>query len=446
MTHPHKFVQQLPSDTPCHRIRFAAQPTPIDHEGWQSDEEINGLPYTLNDHINDLQQDVANGTRPSTPPGLPSTSTTSTAMSISAADLKAMFDGLAQTLASAQAPSTSSAISCLIETLSMFNGKDHSQTKLWVASFKAYLQVNKKSFEDDECKTDTPMYGSPDITYNDEDSLPRVLIVLSCMEGKAAEWATEQCQKWATQCTENWKAVPTHTRNVVWNVPMDSFWKEFLKEWGDVRTWVEAETELESLYQKESNIIDFWIRFRDLAQKANYPPDNNPTLCGMFRQKLSYHIQNHWTQPGLPEVQFFSIKAAFEHAISIEQTLKETATRQSRGPGSSTTCSYPAKTTSAKAPTPVPDSAPQSNATTTFDITKVRCYNCEGKGHFAKDCPKPKKPRKAKALAAQGESDVKLQLEHAMTNSLAQMEARSNSLSVRGSERTTASRNCHSGA
>jgi hypothetical protein len=103
--------------------------------------------------------------------------------------------------------------------------------------------------------------------------------------------------------------------------------------------------------------------------------------------------------------------------------------------------SYPTKTASAKAPTPTPDSAPQSNAAATFDITKVRCYNCEGKGHFAKDCPKPKKPRKAKASAAQGESNVELQLEHTMTNSLAQMEARSNSLLVRGSKRTTASRN-----
>jgi hypothetical protein len=87
----------------------------------------------------------------------------------------------------------------------------------------------------------------------------------------------------------------------------------------------------------------------------------------------------------------------------------------------------------------VPDRAPQSNAAATFDITKVRCYNCEGKGHFAKDCPKPKKPRKAKASAVQGESDVELQLEHTMTNSLTQMEARTNSLSVRGSRKTLTS-------
>jgi hypothetical protein len=137
-------------------------------------------------------------------------------------------------------------------------------------------------FKDDKWKTDTPTYSSPDITYIDEDSLPRVLIVLSCMEGKAAEWATEQRQKWATQCTENWKAAPTHTCNVTWNVPMDSFWKEFPEEWGDIHTWVEAEIELVTLYQKESTVIDFWIHFRNLAQKANYPLDNNPTLCRMF--------------------------------------------------------------------------------------------------------------------------------------------------------------------
>jgi hypothetical protein len=229
------------------------------------------------------------------------------------------------------------------------------------------------------------------------------------MEGKAAEWATEQHQKWSTQITKQWRAAPTHTHHVTRNKTMASFWTKFLEEWGDVRTWVEAETELAGLYQKESTVINFWIRFRDLAQKANYPPDNNPTLCGMFHRKLSYCIQNHWTQPGLPEVQFFSIKAAFKHAISIEQTLNETATRQTRGPGSSTTCPYPARAASAKVPPPAPDSAPQSNTTTIFDITKVRCYNCEGKGHFAKDCPKPKKPRKAKASAAQGESDVELQ-------------------------------------
>jgi hypothetical protein len=145
-------------------------------------------------------------------------------------------------------------------------------------------------------------------------------------------------------------------------------------------------------------------------------------------------------KPGSPEVQFFSIKAVFEHAISIERTLNETATQQTRGQGSLTNRIHPARTASAKAPTSVPDSAPQSNTAATFDIAKVRCYNCEGKGHFAKDCPKPKKPRKAKASAAQGESDVELQLEQAMTNSLTQMETMSNSLSVRGSERTTASR------
>jgi hypothetical protein len=50
------------------------------------------------------------------------------------------------------------------------------------------------------------MYGSPDITYLGEDSLSRVLIVLSWMEGKAAEWATEHHQKWATQITEQWRA------------------------------------------------------------------------------------------------------------------------------------------------------------------------------------------------------------------------------------------------
>jgi hypothetical protein len=96
----------------------------------------------------------------------------------------------------------------------MFNGKDRSQTEPWVASFKAYLQVNKKSFKDDEQKTDTPTYSSPDMTYIDEDSLPRVLIILSHMEGKATKWATEQHQKWATRRTENWKAAPTHTCNV----------------------------------------------------------------------------------------------------------------------------------------------------------------------------------------------------------------------------------------
>jgi hypothetical protein len=328
----------------------------------------------------------------------------------------------------------------------MFNGKDHSQTEPWVASFKAYLQVNRNLPDDEECKTDTPTYGSPDVTYNVEDSLSRVLIVLSRMEGKAAEWATEQCQKWSTQITKQWRAAPTHTCHITQNKTMASFWTEFLEEWGDVRTWVKAETELPGLYQKELTVIDFWIWFRDLAQKANYLPDNNPTLCSMFRRKLAYRIQNHWTQPGSPEVQFFSIKAAFEHAISIKQTLNETATRQIRSQGSLSNHVHPAQTASAKAPTPAPDSAPQSNAATTFNITKVRCYNCEGKGHFAKDCPKLKKPRKAKASAAQGESDVELQLEQAMTNSLAQIESKSNSLSVRGSKRMTASRSqvcCH---
>jgi hypothetical protein len=61
----------------------------------------------------------------------------------------------------------------------MFNGKDCPQTEPWVASFKAYLQVNKKLFDDDERKTDTPTYGSPDVTYNDKDSLSRVLIVVT---------------------------------------------------------------------------------------------------------------------------------------------------------------------------------------------------------------------------------------------------------------------------
>jgi hypothetical protein len=135
------------------------------------------LDGVLSTTTRDIVQDIADSLRPSTPPGHASTSTTSTAMSISATNLKVMFDGLWQTLANAQTPSTS--ISRPIETPQMFNGKDRSQTEPWVASFKAYLQVNNKLFDNEEQKMDTPTYGSPDVTYNDEDSLSRVLIVLS---------------------------------------------------------------------------------------------------------------------------------------------------------------------------------------------------------------------------------------------------------------------------
>jgi hypothetical protein len=71
----------------------------------------------------------------------------------------------------------------------------------------------------------------------------------------------------------------------------------------------------------------------------------------------------------------------------------------------------------------------------------VQCHNWEGKGHFAKDCPKPKKPRKAKVSAIQGESDVELQLEQAMTNLLQQLEANINLLAVKGSGKMTTSQN-----
>jgi hypothetical protein len=61
MTHPRKFVQQLLSATPCCHTRFTAHLTPLDHEGWQSNEELNRAVYTLADHIADLTQDIADG-------------------------------------------------------------------------------------------------------------------------------------------------------------------------------------------------------------------------------------------------------------------------------------------------------------------------------------------------------------------------------------------------
>jgi hypothetical protein len=131
--------------------------------------------------------------------------------------------------------------------------------------------VNKKLFDNEKCKTDTATYRSPKITYIDKDSQSRVLIVLSCMEGKAAKWATEQCQKWITQHTKNWRAAPTHTHKTVCNIPIDIFWKELLEEWGDVWTWVEAKTELSSLYQKESTIIDFLYLFPRSCPKSKLP-------------------------------------------------------------------------------------------------------------------------------------------------------------------------------
>jgi hypothetical protein len=31
-----------------------------------------------------------------------------------------------------------------------------------------------------------------------------------------------------------------------------------------------------------------------------------------------------------------------------------------------------------------------------FDISRVRCFNCQKKGHFARDCPKLRKGHKGK--------------------------------------------------
>jgi hypothetical protein len=128
----------------------------------------------------------------------------------------------------------SSSISKLIKTPPMFNGQNRSQTEAWVATFKAYLHVNRRSFDDEDLTTETTVHGSPNVNFTNEDSLSRVLIVLSRLEGEAAEWANVQHQKWSTQPKETWVAATTHHHGVVRNVPMDMFWNEFLQEWGDV--------------------------------------------------------------------------------------------------------------------------------------------------------------------------------------------------------------------
>jgi hypothetical protein len=156
------------------------------------------------------------------------------------------------------------------------------------------------------------------VKFTNKDSHRCVLVILSCLEGKATEWASLQCEKWKTQLTEFIFLLLKHEKPTEVNISMETFWKLFMEEWGDVQTWIEAETKLFKLFQCDKTVVDFWTRFRDLSKKANYDTIHNPTLCGLFRRKLAYRIQNAWTQPGQEELQFFNIFNAYNHALRIE--------------------------------------------------------------------------------------------------------------------------------
>jgi hypothetical protein len=98
-------------------------------------------------------------------------------------------------------------------------------------------------------------------------------------------------------------------------------------------------------------MVEFNARFCVLAQKANYKSTDNPALCGMFRCKLHFCLQNAWTSPGTPEIQFFNVRAVFDHAVNIEHTLNEIDMRHHQTQGPLNIIRNPAKAASVKATT-----------------------------------------------------------------------------------------------
>lgn len=260
----------------------------------------------------------------------------------------------------------------------LFHGADGQRPSRWLQKVKTYfLAINLKP-------TAWPLHASLMLT------------------GSAEVWHN----RFMEEVTQTWKTIPEDQRKPIsWTV----FGRELCLAFRGPTEVEEARAELATLQQGE-HLWDYVTRWTELSWSVPNRDiaDQIDFFINGLKFKTRWLVKNHLPRPqNMPQV----IRLAFHYDQQVQAQKREAAAfrglnqvNQVQRPWGRRQCTWKRKSpnfpitkkidkrASLRAPTrvhQVQSFKPPFHRQPSRNGSSIRCYNCKGFGHIARDCPEP---------------------------------------------------------
>jgi hypothetical protein len=246
-----------------------------------------------------------------------------------------------------------------------------------------------------------------------EDETDRITYALGKItkgkENRAQKWADERIKELLSFKTEltDWKSnnadPPTRDELSNFNHPPPFLnFEEMIKDMEHYfvtsETQANAIEKIRSIKQGTRMIEEYWIDFSAWKDLTRY---NQIALVGLFRDGLNPGLGRKLVEVARmkdtdPLEEWYETAVEYERAKrSADQAFGARKPQGQNQPQNKPTPRYnPVSNASPSTSNPPPSTSKDPNA---MDIDTMRkqgiCFNCNKKGHIARNCPEPKKPR-----------------------------------------------------